>query len=221
MIEALATGGREALVRTVKTYTKFLFMFLVPITALGAIIADNVIVVLYGEEMAPAGFIAQLFFLVFLLSFSWGAISQAFYAMEKSWLTSICAVSQATINLGLDFLLIPRYGILGALGAVAIALLAGLPIMFCLSKRWLGTVPIPWFVIGKYFLAMSPLLLLLPLKTYGNSPLGLAFLLSLGLSLIVFGYRIFKVIGEDEMILIGRSRLPFKEAFIKIFYKST
>jgi O-antigen/teichoic acid export membrane protein len=91
-----------------------------PIALLGASLAGAVVGLLYGAEYAPAVPVLQVLLLAMVFGVLGQAASSALLGLEsQGWLlkTGACAV---VVSITLDFLLIPRWGALGA--AVANAL---------------------------------------------------------------------------------------------------
>ena len=110
---------------------------------------------------------------------------------------------------GLDFLLIPRFGLTGALIPMMLVIAAS-PFVNTLLLRRLGVRPlIPWGFLGRVFLAAVPCALIYPARLFvsGKVPVALA-VLAAGL-LYLAGLRLFGVLKEEEAELLRRSRLPF------------
>ncbi len=86
----------------------------------------------------------------------------ALYVIEKSYANLVVYLALAVVNVGLDLLLIPRFGILGAVIPVGLVIAASPVIYKRLLGRYVSGTRIPYAFIGKCFLASSPVLLLLP-----------------------------------------------------------
>jgi len=133
-----------------------------PICVIGAVLGGRMIPVLYGDAMAPAGLPTQIFFVIFPISFFGTPLSMALYVIEKSYANLVVYLALAVVNVGLDLLLIPRFGIIGAVIPVGLVIAASPVIYKRLLGRYVSGTRIPYAFIGKCFLASSPVLLLLP-----------------------------------------------------------
>jgi O-antigen/teichoic acid export membrane protein len=199
---------REKLNRAISVYYKLLFLLVAPISIVGAALGDRAIVALYGEEMAPAGPICQAFFIIFSISFFSTPMSMAFYVLERPWSSFWLYLVNSIAIVGLDLLLIPRYGLVGAVIPVALVITAS-PFLTYLVIRRLGVRPaIPFGFLARVYLAAVPCALLYPARflVRGKVPVALAALAAVGLYWM--GLRIFRVLGEEEGLLLKRSGLP-------------
>ncbi|HEX7877894.1 MAG TPA: oligosaccharide flippase family protein [Candidatus Eisenbacteria bacterium] len=203
------TRDRSALSRAMRVYYKLLFLLVVPIAIGGAAVGDRAIVAFYGEEFLPAGVYCQLLFLVFSMSFFSTPMTMAFYVLERPWYSFWQYLGNAIVLVGLDFLLIPKLGLTGALIPMTL-IIAASPFVNAFLLRRLGVRPqIPWAFLGRVLLAAIPCALIYPARLYvrGKVPVALS-VLAAGLLYLV-GLRVFRVLKEEEAELLRRSRLPF------------
>lgn len=203
------TRDKATLARAINVYYKLLFLLVTPIAIIGASVGDRAIVAFYGEEMLPAGIYCQLLFLVFSLSFFSTPMTMTFYVLEKPWYSFWQYLGNSIVLVGLDFLLIPRLGLAGALIPMFLVIAAS-PFVNTLLLRQLGVRPmIPWGFLGRVFLAAVPCALIYPARLFvrGKVPVALAVLVAGMLYLV--GLRLFGVLKEEEAELLRRSRLPF------------
>lgn len=203
------TRDRDKLIRAITVYYKLLFLLVAPISIIGAAVGDRAFVAFYGEEMSPAGVYCQVLFLVFAASYLATPLSMAFFVLEKPWWNLAQSVVNAVVLIGLDLLLIPRFGLTGALIPMAVVILASPAINLRLLAR-LGVRPrIPWGFLGRIYLAAVPCVLLYParLVVHGKVPLAVAALVAALLYVVCL--RLFRVLGQDEEELLLRSKLPF------------
>jgi O-antigen/teichoic acid export membrane protein len=204
----LYTRDRETLRRAIEVYYKILFLLVIPIAVAGAAVGDRAIVAFYGEEMAPAGPYCQLLFLVFSMSFFSTPMTMAFYLLERPWYSFWQYLANSIVLVGLDLLLIPRYGLTGALIPMAVVIFASPFVNRWLLVRLGLRPPIPWAFLSRVSLAAVPLMLLYPARMIvsGKVPVALA---ALGAGLLyLVGLRVFRVIGEEEGELLNRIRNP-------------
>ena len=125
---------------------------------------------MYGENMAQAGPYCQAFFLVFAIGFLGTPLSMTVYVIEKVWVNMLLNVGYGVVVLGLDLLLIPRYGLLGATIPTALVTLITPFVRYAIARRYLDGIRIPWAFIGRAFLASSPLLGLVLGQAVGHRP---------------------------------------------------
>ncbi len=211
------TKNREGLRRLVDLYYRLLFLIVPPLSLFGIVFGDRILTVLYGAEAAPAGIYCQILFAVFSLSFFGTPLSMAIYVLEKSWANFLLALLFAAINLGLDLVLIPRYGLVGAIIPVTIAIGISPVARWFALRALMGSVSIPWRFIGRAYLVSLPILALAPFRGRVDSA---PWLVGAGLAAaaIVFAsIRVFGLLSATERDLIARSRLPLKGALLKVF----
>ncbi len=202
------TRDKEKLSRAISVYYKLLFLLVAPISIVGAALGDRAIVAFYGEQMLPAGPLCQAFFIIFSLAFLSTPLSMAFYVLERPWYSFGIYVVNSVINVGLDLLLIPRYGLVGAIIPVALVILISPFSNYYLLRR-LGVRPqIPWGFLARVYLAAIPCALLFPARYFVSGKLLLA-LVALGAGILyIAGLRLFRVLGDEEGALLRRSGLP-------------
>lgn len=143
-----------------------------PLTALLAIFAPEIVVVLGGQKYSPAGPVLAILAVALGLSYLNGVFGSALLALGHQrrllWLTAAALL----INLGVNLLLIPPWGIVGAAVAVAVSEVAALAIVRGFYVRVAGhpARPSHWRILA----AGLPLGLLAALKfglPLGSKPL--------------------------------------------------
>jgi O-antigen/teichoic acid export membrane protein len=211
------TKNPDTLRRVIDLYYRILFLVVPPLSVYGIVFGDRILTVLYGPEWAPAGIYCQLLFGVFSLSFFGTPLSTAIYVLEKSWANFLLAFLFAAINLGLDLLLIPRYGLAGALIPVAVAIGVSPVARWFALRHFVGRVAIPWGFIGRSYRASLAILLLLPLKPFVRDLASLALASGAAALLVLAAIRLFGVLSPMERDLIARSQLPMKGALLRVF----
>jgi O-antigen/teichoic acid export membrane protein len=204
----LYSKDRETLRRAIEVYYKILFLLVIPIAVAGAAVGDRAIVAFYGDEMAPAGPYCQILFLVFSMSFFSTPMTMAFYLLERPWYSFWQYLASSIVLVGLDFLLIPRLGLTGALIPMAVVIMASPFVNRWLLLRLGLKPPIPWAFLARVCLAAVPLMLLYPARMIvsGKVPVALA-ALAAGLLYLV-GLKVFRVLGDEEGELLIRIRNP-------------
>ncbi len=92
-----------------------------PIGFLGIFLADHIILLLFGEAYSGAVPVLQVLTWSATLVILRGTFRQALNAAGKAHLDLRCAAFSTVVNISLNFLLIPRYGIIGAAHATVIS----------------------------------------------------------------------------------------------------
>lgn len=202
--------------RAIRWYYKLLALLLFPIATLGVLWADKMVVVMYGDRMQTAGHLAQAFSIIHLLFFASIPMATALWALEKAWVTIPFRVGSAILDIALAIVLVPRWGLAGAVAAVVITMVISTPVVLRICARVIGGWDIPWGYIIRCALASLPMGLLVPVRPYISSLFDLVGIALLSLGLFVIGIRVFSLIGPEERELMERSRLPQKEFFIKL-----
>lgn len=213
------TKDPRKLQHAIELYYKMLFLLVAPLLVIGFLLSDKIILVLYGEQMMPAGSIAQTFFIIFAIGFIGTPTGMTLYTLEKTWVKTILYAIYTIMNLSLDVLLIPKYEMYGAVAAVFITLFVSAFIEIIVVKRFFKEFRIPWKFIMKCYLATTPLLIIVPFKAYIESSIELLIALSVAVMLIIIGLRVCRVIGEDEEEIISQINIPFKELILKVVRK--
>jgi O-antigen/teichoic acid export membrane protein len=201
--------------KAIDRYYRMLFLLSAPICVIGATLAGKAIPILYGESMTPAALPTQLFFLIFPISFFATPLSMALYVIEKSHANLLIYIVLAIINVGLDLLLIPRYGVIGAIIPVALVMSIS-PLMYRrVLSRYVSGTRIPYGFMGKCFLTSAPVLLLLPFTGLITGVPELCVALALALAVVVLAAKKSKLIGKRELEMLGSVPIPALDRLLK------
>lgn len=199
----------------IRKYYKMLFLFSTPICFFGITFGGRIITMAFGEAMAPASVPTQVFFGIFTVSFFATPLSMSLYVMEKTHINLLIYLLLAVINVGLDILLIPRFGIVGAIIPVGLVILIQPFIYRFVLGRLVSGVRIPFGFIARCFAASSLVLLTLPLVRLVDGLPGLLTAVVTGAVLVVLGFKYMKVIGQEERALLSSVPLPISDRLIK------
>ncbi|RLA79620.1 MAG: hypothetical protein DRG33_03720 [Deltaproteobacteria bacterium] len=194
------------------------FVLVVPPALTGFAFGRGLFLSMYGEAMSPGASLCAAFFLVFMISFLVMPLRMALYVQERAGTNFAITAMGAVINLGLDLLLIPRYGIRGAIAPVAIAILATGLLQYVASRRLMRELDIPWRDLGKVLVASLPAL---PawffLRGVSQPPLVLGGIVATAFIQYWLIRRI-GVLGKEERELIASSNLPAKGLIIRVLF---
>ena len=187
----------------IRKYYKMLFLLSMPVCFLGIALGGRMVPILFGEAMLPAAVPTQVFFAIFTVSLFSTPLSMALYVMEKTHVNLLVYCVLAVVNVGLDLLLIPRYGITGAMIPVALVILLSPFIYKKTVSRFVSGVDIPFGFIGKCVLASSPILLMIPLAGLIGGVVELCGAVAIGMVVVVWGTKKVGLIGREELELLS------------------
>jgi len=137
--------------------------------------------------------------------------------MGKSWVNMLVFSFLAILNICLDIVFIPAFGLWGAFVPVAFVLFVAVVIFNIVIKRFGKNIRVPVKFISKCYLAAVPAGLLVFTASIWSSPAMLALQVTVGGALIILGFRWMKIIGDREREIIMKLPIPFKEIIISVF----
>jgi O-antigen/teichoic acid export membrane protein len=185
-----------------------LFALCAPICVAGVVAGGRCVEVLYGAPMLPAAIPTQLFFAIFTVSFFSTPLSMALYVLEKTHVNLLIYAFLAVLNVGLDLVLIPKYGVYGAMVPVAIAILLQ-PILYCAAVRRVDPgIGIPLAFIARCFAASAFAVVMVPILAMWGGAVGLVVAAIAGTTALVLGYRVLGVLGPDEARMLAGLPVP-------------
>ncbi|NIM19411.1 MAG: oligosaccharide flippase family protein [Candidatus Latescibacteria bacterium] len=191
------------LVIAIDKYYKVLFLLCAPICLFGITFGGKMIPILFGNEMVPAAVPTQVFFGIFTLSFFATPLSMSLYVMEKTHINLLIGTMLAALNIGLDIVLIPRFGVPGAILPVGLVIALSPFIYKRVLSRFLHDARIPYRYIGKCFLASLPVLLLFPIVLRVDNIFELAIAVAVGVFILIISFKKLRVLGSEEVDLLG------------------
>lgn len=207
MSEAYARDpGRLA--GAVRRYYRMLFALCTPLCILGAVLGGRAVPVLFGAAMAPAAVPTQLFFIIFTVSFLSTPLSMVLYVLEKTPVNLLIYLVLAVINVGLDLILIPKFGVPGAMVPVAIAIALQPVLYFSVVRRYVPGISIPFGFIGRCLLASAPVVAGYAILRAMSGPAGLAVAGAVALVLLAVSYRFARIFEADELAALRSIPVP-------------
>lgn len=200
--------------------TKFIFLFNIPILFWLFINARFLMLLLYGSVMLDAVTPFRILLLIMLSSLISYPLKVIISASEKMATYTAISWVFVVVNIALDISLISRYGLYGAILAVAIALLSQRAVLFLWIKRSFGNF-IPGRSIGKCLIATIPMIILLSItqplfqevSVHGVSLL--AVLSLIGVISYVFFIRIMRVVSEEDKKALEKLNIPIAKYVLK------
>jgi O-antigen/teichoic acid export membrane protein len=210
------TRRTDDLLRGIRLYFRLIFLLVFPLALTGFVLGGQAYLVLYGQEMAPGAPLCQAYFLVFLLSFLVTPLRMALFVKERVMVNTLVALVGAVINVGFDFVLIPRYGIWGAVPPVTIALLCSNALQYILSRRIIPGLGIPWGYLLRVLAGSAIVAPLWLVRGHLDAPVPLGCALVGGTLAQFLVLRSMRIVGAEERELLLRSHLPFKSLLARL-----
>jgi O-antigen/teichoic acid export membrane protein len=208
--------AKDRMPAVISFYYRLLFFVVAPLSLLGLAMGDVLLARMYGVEMAQAGPYCQAFFVIFTLTFFGTPLSMTVYIVEKVWINLLLNLGYAVVTIGLDLLLIPKYGLLGATLPTAAVTAATPFVRYAVARRYLDRIEIPWKFILRAYLASLPLLSLFFVKGLVHNLRGLALVLAGSALVALLSYRLCRVLGPEERGFLERSRVPGRSWILRI-----
>ncbi|HAS82074.1 MAG TPA: hypothetical protein DCS43_05215 [Verrucomicrobia bacterium] len=193
------TKDPQCLGRMIDSVYKLTMLIVLPLAAFGVFFAPRGIVLLYGADMAPAGVVAATFCILHILPLVSMPLSMAITVKEQVLRMLPYMVLQIAINLALDWLLIPRFGMGGAMAAVAGTFILTIPWRLRAVRGILGSISFPTGFFIRVLLCTAVLAgCLAPLARHLN--LVTFFLLGVGYCLLyVVLLRLLRIIRPSDV----------------------
>ncbi|MBI2623066.1 MAG: flippase [Candidatus Liptonbacteria bacterium] len=117
----LADNHRAQMRSTLERTLAVVFIMALPLAAGGLLLAPQIIELLFGSEFLPGTAPFQILMLTLLADFPVVVLAHAAFAYNRPKLLTAYAAIGGVLNVALDFLLIPSFGITGCAWATLIA----------------------------------------------------------------------------------------------------
>lgn len=134
-VSALWRGERAEAVRYVSLSNKLFLTFAIPFVVAAPLVARPLLSKLGNEEIGAAG--GLLTFLIAAGILAWGVsvmLTQIFYGARRTLPVGIVTVAAALLNLLLNFLLVPAWGVSGAAFATLVSYAASCAALYAMSR---------------------------------------------------------------------------------------
>jgi len=164
--------------------------------------------VLFGAEMQPAALPTQLFFVIFTVSFLSTPLSMALYVLEKTSLNLLIYCVLAVINVGLDLILIPKFGVPGAMVPVSLAIAAQPVLYYTVVKRHIPGISIPFGFILRCVAACAPCLVVIAILHWVGGTVGFVAAALVALAILPVTYRAAGIFQASELAALRSVPLP-------------
>lgn len=199
---------RSSLKAATERYYRLLGLLSIPVAVLGVLWSDLLLVLLFGGRIAPSAHWAQVFSVIHLVPLVFVPLSTALMTVEKAHKVLHLGLLQVATNIGLDLLLIERWGFAGAVAAVAITLVTMTPITLWVVGRQVGGTFIPAGYFARVLMGCLPAVAVaVALRLLLPSGVALVLGIPASTALIALGLRRAGALGPEELDLIRRVRL--------------
>jgi O-antigen/teichoic acid export membrane protein len=130
-------SSKDSLKLAMEKSSKYLFIIALPIAVGTFLLADSIIVTIYDANYEPATIVLKILILYVPLRFISTSVGWTLSSINKEHLRTLSAGIAIVINIILNLILIPRYGITGAAVSTAISqLLIFLLYQYFITKKF-------------------------------------------------------------------------------------
>jgi O-antigen/teichoic acid export membrane protein len=123
LLPPMARNAVESMGTFKNTYTnafKALLSLSLPIAVAVTILADKIVLIIFGKDFIQAASVLQILIWMVILMFPESLFNAVLVSIGKQWFSAVTHAVMFTINLGVDLILIPVYGFMGAcIGAMS------------------------------------------------------------------------------------------------------
>lgn len=130
MVSRFFTESKEKLKKLIFTSTKLIFLFVTPLAFAGTLLAERLIVLIFGTEFSGAANAFRILIWAIPLTSIQTIFAFGLLGCHREKRYSVAMVIGTVLNVLLNILLIPRFGISGAAIATIISEVAMLTLMF-------------------------------------------------------------------------------------------
>jgi O-antigen/teichoic acid export membrane protein len=193
MVSRFFTESKEKLKKLVFTGTKLVFLFVTPLAFGGTLLAERIILLIYGVEFSGAATAFRILIWAIPLTSVQTIFAFGLLGCHREKKYSLGMVIGTVLNVLLNILLIPRFGISGAAIATILSEIVMLSAMFLWFKRILF-VPFLMFTfkpVAATAVMMLFLLLLWKIPTIA--------LIGVGIATYLFAIWLLKGITKDDL----------------------
>jgi len=156
MVAALERGGRAALASTAREQASFMILLTLPAAVGVALVAGPLAQIMVGGALSDgaAQVTPWIAFGAFFSGMTTYYFHQAFTLGRRTHLLFVAMIAPAAANLVLNLVLIPRFGIAGAMWSTAVSYALGAGMSWLLGRRAMP-LPVPLDVIWRAALACA------------------------------------------------------------------
>jgi O-antigen/teichoic acid export membrane protein len=202
------TAGDRDLREVAHRYLRLTYVAILPVAAVGVLLSPATVEVLYGPKMGPSVIVAQAYFVLGALAAFGAPMGMILYAREKTGLVLRLYLLATVVNLGLDWWLVSRFGLSGAIAGLAAAKLLVVVVMSAFAARHIGGLSVP---LGTILRAFAASLGVFAWWWVGAGLTGIWDLLGGAIFsgiVVILLYRMFRVVAPEDGRLLATARVP-------------
>jgi O-antigen/teichoic acid export membrane protein len=180
------TAGDRDLREVAHRYLRLTYVAILPVAAVGVLLSPATVEVLYGPK----------------------TMGMILYAREKTGLVLRLYLLATVVNLGLDWWLVSRFGLSGAIAGLAAAKLLVVVVMSAFAARHIGGLSVP---LGTILRAFAASLGVFAWWWVGAGLTGIWDLLGGAIFsgiVVILLYRMFRVVAPEDGRLLATARVP-------------
>jgi O-antigen/teichoic acid export membrane protein len=167
-LSVMVGQGETAKIRLlVRRFLPYWFLATSVLFSLVVLAARPVVPLVFGAAFLPAASVLAVLMLAACALALFNALSPLMAAFGSTWALTGVALASGVVNVAMDFLLIPRYGIVGAAAATVVSYGTSAILVLSYAQRRLGenVFRVAWLVL-PVALVSSGFFLLDPLRFY-------------------------------------------------------
>jgi len=192
--------GQQATSEFLRKATRFFFLFALPAVAGLWVIKEDIVKLLASEKFVPGAALVHMLLAGFLLYGSRTLLGAGMLLKKRAWLIAELELLGAGVNIGLNFALIPRFGIHGSAIATLATQALGSFVFYLIGRR-LVPVAVDLFALVRHAACAVGMAFAIHYLDVGPTPVRL--LLRLGAGATIYALLLLAVDAEARS-LVGR-----------------
>lgn len=176
----LASTDKQKMRGALEKVISLCFFIALPIALGGVVLSSQIVGFVFGNSYLPASAPFQILLLVLAINFSGSIFTNAIFAYNRLRVLLISAVIAGGLNVILDLILIPKFGILGSAWATFVALLANNIFL------WYKMAKINYFNVLPYIKKMVLVSVIMALGSFSMARLGVGLISNLVISIAAY-----------------------------------
>ncbi len=208
----------------IEQYVKLLSLYAFPVTVGGVVLAEPILLTLYGSKVLPSVQIFRILLLAYCPLKILAISDPILRVTEKTHILLLGGIARSVIIIILGFLLVPNMGAIGAaISTITSSAIVIAGYIYIIAVRnHLGNF-IPTGVLGKYLassLLMGAVLELLYYSMSGATVILLVSAFIIGPLTYALALRFVRAFDQKDKKLIMDSKIPFKSAILKLLWNA-
>lgn len=192
--------SKDSLKIVYETALRYLLILAIPITVVGFIFADEIISLLYKQQYTQSVQALQVLIFVIPVIFLTYLFGNTLQALNKQQVVNYVAMSNAILNVALNWMLIPKYSYVGASIATLLTEILGLMLMFGYISKHFFRISIKNDIIKPICGGMIFFVTLYYLKQYSSPALSI----SVSMSMYLLTLFLLGILSKYDIILFKK-----------------